>query len=38
MRDSKGRFTKGAEEGLKVSMNVPTLTNIIYFILFICHG
>ena len=33
MRDSKGRFTKGAEEGLKISVNVPTLTSIIYFIL-----
>ena len=33
MRDSEGGFTKGAEEGLKISVNVPTLTSIIYFIL-----
>ena len=33
MRDSKGRFAKGPEEGLKITMHVPTFTNIIYWIL-----
>ena len=33
MRDSKGRFAKGSEEGLKITVHVPTLTNIIYWIL-----
>lgn len=33
MRDSKGRFTKGPEEGLKITMHVPTLATIIYWIL-----
>jgi len=33
MRDSKGRFTKGAKEGMKITVNVPKLSSIIYCML-----
>ena len=33
MRDNKGRFTKGAEEGMKITVNVPKLASIIYCML-----
>ena len=33
MRDNKGRFAKSSEGGMKNTMNVPTLTKIIYWLL-----
>ena len=33
MRDNKSRFTKGAEEGTKITVNVPKLASIIYCML-----
>ena len=33
MRDNKGRFTKSCESGMKITMNVPTLTKINYWLL-----
>ena len=33
MRDNKGRFSKSSEGGMKITMCMPTLTNIIYWLL-----
>lgn len=33
MRDNKGRFAKSSEGGMKITMNVPTLAKIIYWLL-----
>lgn len=33
MRDNKGRFSKSSEGGMKITMYMPTLTNIIYWLL-----
>ena len=33
MRDSKGRFTKGEEEGMKITVNIPKLAIIIHCML-----
>ena len=35
MRDSKGRFAKSSEEGLKITTKVPTLTDIIYWVILV---
>ena len=34
MRDSKGRFAKG-QEGLKITMKVPTLTDMVYWVILV---
>ena len=35
MRDNKERFTKSSESGMKITMNMPTLTKIIYWLSFL---